>query len=175
MEQRVFGRTGLRVPVVGMGTWQTYDVRGTEVEARRAVTDAAFETGATFFVHNLVAWPRRLAALERWRAAGSVRVIGLTHYSPDTFAELRRAMADRRVGAIQIPYNPLERDVESVILPAAADLGLGVIVMRPLGEGRLARRRVTPEASPAPGSGRVATGPWLGPEERAYVARLATA
>ena len=27
-------------------------------------------------------------------------------------------MADRRVGAIQIPYNPLERDVERAILPA---------------------------------------------------------
>lgn len=73
-------------------------------------------------------------------------------------------MEDRRVGAIQVPYNPLERDVESVILPAAADLGVGVIVMRPLGQGRLARRPVAPEALP-----------WFGPEERAYVARLAHA
>ena len=49
MEHRAFGETGLRVPVVGMGTWQTFDVRGKAEEARLLVTDAAFETGATFF------------------------------------------------------------------------------------------------------------------------------
>src|SRR5258705_3384355 len=48
MEQRAFGKTGLTVPVVGMGTWQTFDVRGPLVEERRLVTDALFETGATF-------------------------------------------------------------------------------------------------------------------------------
>ena len=72
-------------------------------------------------------------------------MIGLTHYMPSAFRELRRLMADPRVGAIQIPYNPGERAVESDILPAAADLGLGVIVMRPLGQGRLARRNVGPD------------------------------
>ena len=49
MEHRAFGRTGLTVPVVGMGTWHTYDVRDAEAVARRAVTDAALETGANFF------------------------------------------------------------------------------------------------------------------------------
>src|SRR5712691_6403082 len=49
MEQRAFGKTGLRVPVVGMGTWRTFDVRGALVDRRRVVAYAAFETGATFF------------------------------------------------------------------------------------------------------------------------------
>lgn len=272
MEYRAFGDTGLTVPVIGMGTWQTYDVRGAAVEARRKVTDAALEAGATFFdsspmygeaervlgetlrgrreraivatkvwtaddgeaerqmaaalsyfggrvdvyqVHNLVAWRRRIAQLERLQARGSVGLIGVTHYSPDAFAELRHVMEDRRIRAVQVPYNPLERDVESVILPAAADLGLGVIVMRPFGQGRLLRRQVPADALaplapygvtswpqallkwilsdarchvaiPATSSpahmranaavgqaGRAATGPWFGPEERAYVARLA--
>lgn len=166
--------------------------------------------------------------LERLREAGSVGIIGLTHYSPSAFDELRRAMKDARVGAIQVPYNPLERDVERDILPAAADLGLGVIVMRPLGAGALARRRVAARdlvplealgvtsgrsaqrtvrpvlagrvaERPDPGAARVDPerrslprrhprddepgahaherrrgGPWFGPEQRAYVARLAT-
>jgi aryl-alcohol dehydrogenase-like predicted oxidoreductase len=87
-----------------------------------------------------------VAELAELQAQGIVRVIGLTHYTASAFPELRRLMRDRRVGAIQIPYNPAERAVEAEILPAAADLGLGVIVMRPLGQGRLARREVTPAA-----------------------------
>jgi aryl-alcohol dehydrogenase-like predicted oxidoreductase len=199
MEHRAFGRTGLHVPVVGMGTWKTFDVRGKAADERVLVTDAAFETDATLFdsspmygeaervlgrtlagrrdraivatkvwtsndteaeqqmtaalghferrvdiyqVHNLVAWRTRLSQLQRLKDAGTVRVIGLTHYSPNAFGDLLQAMKDPRVQAIQVPYNPLERCVESKILPAAADLGLGVIVMRPFGEGSLLRARV---------------------------------
>ena len=49
MESRRFGETGMSVPVIGMGTWQTFDVSGADADARRDVTDAAFDTGATFF------------------------------------------------------------------------------------------------------------------------------
>src|SRR5687767_2083659 len=108
-----------------MGTWQTFDVRGPEAEARRGGVDAAFDAGATLFdsspmygaaedllghaldgrradalvatkvwtaddreaqlqidrslvyfggrveiyqVHNLVAWAKRVAQLERLKA-----------------------------------------------------------------------------------------------------------
>src|SRR6266571_3711008 len=50
MEYRNLGKTGLQVPLVGMGTWQTFDVRGAEPErARHAVVDAALAAGANFF------------------------------------------------------------------------------------------------------------------------------
>ena len=50
MEHRVLGKSGLNVPVIGMGTWQTFDVQGTAAEQNaRAVVDRALQAGASFF------------------------------------------------------------------------------------------------------------------------------
>lgn len=50
MEIRTLGKSGLNVPVVGMGTWQTFDVHGDAAEANaRAIVDAALDSGANFF------------------------------------------------------------------------------------------------------------------------------
>lgn len=95
-------------------------------------------------VHNLVATPRRLDLLERLREQGKVGAIGATHYSASAFDELAQVMRSGRISAIQVPYNPRQREVEREILPLAEELGLGVIVMRPLGEGELVRKAPPP-------------------------------
>jgi aryl-alcohol dehydrogenase-like predicted oxidoreductase len=91
-------------------------------------------------IHNLVSWPAHLTMLEAARDRGQVGLIGATHYSPAAFGELAELMAGGRIDAVQVPYNPAQREVERTILPLAGELGLGVLLMRPLGEGQLVRR-----------------------------------
>jgi aryl-alcohol dehydrogenase-like predicted oxidoreductase len=265
MEKRILGKSGLEVPVVGMGTWRTFDVDGAEEHAR-SIVDHALASGANFFdtspmygeaeqvlgralqgrreraivatkvwarstsegreqiklalsffggmvdlyqIHNLAGWQEHLPILETLKKEGNIQAIGATHYSPAAFGELTKVMKTGRITAIQIPYNPKEREVERFILPLAAELGLGVVVMRPFGEGNLLQ--TTPSRSalkplhpfgvttwsqallkwilsdprchvaipatskPEHMDENTAAGdpPWFGPEERAYVARLA--
>ena len=97
-------------------------------------------------IHNLVAWEQHLQWLEPERAQGRVDRLGVTHYSPSAFRELGRALLSGRFDTVQVPLNPHERECEREILPLAAELGVAVIVMRPLGEGALVRRSVSQEA-----------------------------
>lgn len=91
-------------------------------------------------IHNLVAWEEQLPQLEALRADGTAKVIGATHYAHSAFPELMRAMRTGRIQMIQIPYSVADRVVQDDVLPLAQDLGLGVLVMQPLGTGKLTRK-----------------------------------
>jgi diketogulonate reductase-like aldo/keto reductase len=95
-------------------------------------------------IHNLVAWERHLEWLEEERDADRIGRLGVTHYAASALDELARALRTRRFATVQVPLNPRERACERELLPLAADLGVAVIVMRPLGEGALVRN--APEA-----------------------------
>jgi diketogulonate reductase-like aldo/keto reductase len=162
-------------------------------------------------VHNLVSWEEHLSWLEAERDAGRIGRIGVTHYDPRAYEVLERALRGGRFDTVQVPLNPLERESEERILPLATELGIAVLVMRPLGQGALLRRRPSAEeleplgelgietwsqallkwalsddrvdlAIPAtrdPGHARenavAGEPPWLGPDERRLVERLAGA
>ncbi|MDQ2981288.1 MAG: aldo/keto reductase [Actinomycetota bacterium] len=256
MEERRLG------PVVGLGTWNTFD---TDRDLARLVVGAALDAGCHLFdsspmyggaevslgfalgerraeaivatkiwagsveegsaqfqnqlswfgrveieqVHNLVAWEDHLPWLEAERDAGRIDRLGVTHWQASAFAELARALKTRRFSVLQVPYSPLEQECEDELLPLAAELGVAVIAMRPLGDksrlrnplpaGALAplkefgistwpqallkwalseqRIDAVIPATRNPGHLRenaaVGEPPWLGPEERRLVERLA--
>jgi aryl-alcohol dehydrogenase-like predicted oxidoreductase len=195
METRRFGRSGLELPVIGLGTWLVFDEPPDRRTIANDVVDGAFEAGTRVVdsspmygraearlgaalddrrddafvatkiwtpsadearrqlenqlgwfggrvdleqVHNLVRWQEYLPWLEDERDAGRIRLLGVTHYSSSAFDELARAMRSGRFDAVQLPYNPAAREVEDELLPLAAALDLGVLVMEPLGgEGSL--------------------------------------
>lgn len=191
----MLGSSNVTTSVIGMGTWQSYDVR--DPADIQPVTDAALAHGAAFFdtspmygaaehvlartlgdgrrdavvatkvwagsaregreqirralawyggmidvyqIHNLEAWATHLPYLEELRADGRIRAIGITHYSASAFGRMAEIVDTGRVSVIQVPYNPVEREVERSLLPLAAKRNLGVILMSPLGRGSLARR-----------------------------------
>lgn len=195
--RRRLGPGGPEVPVVGLGTWRTFDVGPASQPVVDEIVAAAFEAGIRVVdsspmygaaeerlgralepyraealvatkvwtdsvadarehlerqlgwfggrievlqVHNLVAWREHLWWLEEEVAIGRIGRLGVTHYAPGAVGELEAALRTGRFATVQVPVNPAERHAEARILPLAADLAIGVIAMRPFGEGGLLRR-----------------------------------
>ena len=91
-------------------------------------------------IHNLLTWREHAEWLERERDEGRIERLGVTHYSSSAFAELADALRTGLFDTVQLPLNPRERACERELLPLAAELGVAVIVMRPLGGGGLVLR-----------------------------------
>ena len=197
MDSRAFGNTGIDLPVVGLGTWATFDLPPEHQAVASNVVEVAIREGVRVFdtspmygraedvlaralggrrrevfvatkiwstsvaegqrqfefqrrrygdfvdleqIHNLVAWKEQLRWILEKQQRSLVGLIGATHYDAAAFEELEVVMRTSRVQAVQVPYNPVEREAERRILPLAHELGLGVIAMRPFAAGDLLRR-----------------------------------
>jgi aryl-alcohol dehydrogenase-like predicted oxidoreductase len=91
-------------------------------------------------VHNLLDADVHLPTLRAWQAAGKIRLVGITHYSLSAFDDLERLLRRTEpVDFVQLPYSVATREAEKRLLPAAAERGAGVLVMRPFEEGELFR------------------------------------
>jgi aryl-alcohol dehydrogenase-like predicted oxidoreductase len=73
---------------------------------------------------------------------GDVRQLGLSNVTAE---QLRRAHAVHPIAAVQVEYSLWTREVESELLPAARELGVGIVAWGPLGNGFLAEPIATLE------------------------------
>lgn len=137
-----FGHSGASMP--GTGDWgpkggRTYIRGAVEASLRRLRTDRIdllqmHTPDATTPIEET------LAALHELVAAGKVRHIGNSNFSA---GQLREADDAARAGGLtpfisaQNEYSLLRRDIEGDVLPAARELGLGVIPYFPLYNGLL--------------------------------------
>lgn len=202
MRRREIPASGESIPVIGMGTWQTFDVGSSAAErepllkvlrifldvggrvidsspmygrseevagdllARLDSNREAFvatkvwttgrEAGIRQMeesfeklrvrsmdlmqVHNLVDWRTQLSTLRGWKDRGRIRYTGVTHYRSSAFDELERIIREEPIDFVQLPYSIATRRAEDRLLPAAADRGVAVLVMRPFEGGSLFRR-----------------------------------
>ncbi|MCP4225592.1 MAG: aldo/keto reductase, partial [Actinomycetia bacterium] len=96
-----------------------------------------FESVDIYQIHNLLSVDDHMPYLRHLKEGGRIRAIGATHYLPSSIPKLIAMMRRQEIDTVQVPYHPLERTIEAELLPEAERLGIGVIVMTPLGTGRL--------------------------------------
>jgi diketogulonate reductase-like aldo/keto reductase len=90
-------------------------------------------------VHNLLAWEEHLPMLQRMKAGGQLRYVGITTSEGRRHDELERILRTQTLDFVQLTYNPLDREAEQRLLPLAQQRGVAVIVNRTFREGQLTR------------------------------------
>ncbi|MDH5241809.1 MAG: aldo/keto reductase [Gammaproteobacteria bacterium] len=88
-------------------------------------------------VHNLIAWKTALPVLREWQQEGRIRYVGITTSRDTQYEEFETVMRQEKLDFIQINYSLEQRGAAKRILPLAADLGVGVIINRAFGGGRI--------------------------------------
>lgn len=78
-----------------------------------------------------------MEALEEAKEKGKVRSIGVTGHNMEALA---RAVKTGRFEAAQIPFNAIETEWETKLVPLCRERGMGVIAMKPLAGGALRPR-----------------------------------
>lgn len=91
-------------------------------------------------VHNLLAWEAQLPLLQRMKAEGKLRYVGITTSEGRRHRELEQIMQTQRIDFVQLSYNLLDREAEDRLLPLARERGIAVLVNRPFRRGELLRQ-----------------------------------
>ncbi len=194
--------TGEQLPIVGIGTWQTFDVGNNSMQraelkkvlqtfvelggevmdsspmygtSEKVVGDLAADLGIVnqlfmatkvwtsgekagidqmqdsiqkmrrqpmdlMQVHNLLDFKTHIKTLQKWKAEGKIRYMGITHYVDSRHNEMAELIKKYPLDFIQINYSIQSRNAEKRLFPTAQDKGVAVLVNRPYEGGQLFRK-----------------------------------
>jgi len=90
-------------------------------------------------IHNLLDWKIHLPILRKWKEAGRIRYVGITHYTVSAFADLEAVMRAEPLDFVQFNYSAVDRAAERRLLPLAAERGIAVLANYPLASGSALR------------------------------------
>ncbi len=118
------------------------------------------------------------ATLQHIVQTGRARYAGLSNHAGWRTARIGTLMGAEGLAAVEVEYSLVQREAEQEVVPAAAEVGAGILAWSPLGRGVLTGkyRRTVPADSRAASAhlaGFVA--PYLGPRSNAVVEALVTA
>ncbi|HSN21593.1 MAG TPA: aldo/keto reductase [Usitatibacter sp.] len=88
-------------------------------------------------VHNFLDWETHLPILQRMKAEGRVRYVGVTTSHGRRHDLAGHIMRTQKIDFVQFTYNVANREVEKDLLPLAAGRGIAVIANRPFDGGSL--------------------------------------
>ena len=117
-----------------------------EASLRRLGTDVI----DLYYLHRVdprVAIEESVAAMAELVTQGKVRYLGVSEVTPD---ELRRAHAIHPIAAVQMEWSLMWREPEVNIVPAARQLGVGLVPYSPLGRGLLGGSLSTTSVAESP-------------------------
>ncbi len=80
-----------------------------------------------------------LEGLQRARDRGEIEHISITGHRPDVLVD---ALKTGEFATVQAPYNFIELAAADELFPVARQLDVGIIIMKPLGGGMLAKARL---------------------------------
>jgi len=88
-------------------------------------------------VHNLVDLDVHLKTLRRWKDAGKIKYLGVTHYTTNSYPDLIAILEREKLDFVQFNYSVGTREAEKRLLPLCAEKGVAVLVNRPFEDGNL--------------------------------------
>ena len=88
-------------------------------------------------IHNLTDWKTHLPQLRRMKEDGTIRYIGITHYTDSSHEELESILMAEQLDFVQFNYSINSRNAEKRLLKIAADRGVATLINRPLAVGSL--------------------------------------
>jgi len=120
-----------------------------------------------------------VAALRHAVDSGRTRYVGLSNFPAWRTAQVATMLSgDVGLAAVEVEYSLVQRGIERELLPAARDLGIGVLAWSPLGRGVLTgkyRRSVPADSRAASAHLAGFVAPYLGVEQAPVVEALVTA